>query len=407
MLSFRLFNYFYGYLFIKISGFGLEKFINLSIRKEILLWDMKYQGDCMYAKIRIADFRRLRPLVRKTHCKVSLLQRHGFPFLAHRVRHRKMLIAGGVLFCMCLYLLSSFVWFVEVVGLVSLPAEVVLHAARQGGLKPGIMKKNLDLKAVEHALLVDIPEIAWAGITVRGTRAVIDVAEKTVVRVEDKTPAHIISTKDGLMEEVIALVGEAAVRRGETVRRGQVIISGAITPKVKDATGSLAPVPGAPVQLVRAQGIAKARVWYQTYGEAGLQKEVARRTGRSVTHAVLKVGQSEKIIKLGSIPYACYEVEETSKSLTNWRNKNFTVESKIVTYYEVEKSEVPLTPEEAREEAKQIALTALQDKIPDGVQILNRSIEVLKTAETNLVRVKVVVETLEDIGTSQHIHNTQ
>lgn len=406
MLSFRLYNHFYGYLIIKITGSTLEKFINLCMCKGIMLWDMKRRENCMYIKMRISDFRQIRPLVRKTHCKAQILARYGLPFLLYRVRHRKMLIAGGVLFCVCLYLLSSFLWFVEVSGLLTLPAEAVLQVAQQAGLKPGVLKRNIDVKQVEHALLLQIPDIAWTGITLRGTRAVIEVAEKTVVRAGDKAPAHIIAAKDGLLEELIALVGEARVRRGETVRKGQIIISGVIVPKVKDAEGNLTTNPGAPVHMVHAQGITKARIWYQTYGEAGMYKQVAGRTGRTYTHVVLKAGEVEKIIKQGRIPFPYYDVEEVTKSLPAWRNKSIPVEFKIVTYYEVKWSQVSLTPEDAREEAKLMALAALQEQIPDGVQVLSRNIEVLKTAEPDLIRVKVIVETLEDIGIAQRIDNT-
>jgi similar to stage IV sporulation protein len=407
LLSFRLFNSFYGYLTINITGIAPEKFINLCTRKGIVLWDMNWKENNMHAKIRISDFRRIRPLVRKTHCTVAIITRHGFPFFMHRARNRKMLIAGGVLFCICLYLLSSFIWFVEVGGLISLPPEAVLHVARQAGLKPGVFKSNVDLKQVEHSLLVQIPDIAWAGITVRGTRAMIEVAEKTVVYAEDKAPANIIAAKDGLVEELIALVGEAMVHRGETVRKGQLLISGVMIQKTKDMAGNLAPIPDAPARVVQAKGIAKARIWYQSYGEAGLFKEVSSRTGRTCTHVVLKVGEVERIIKQGSIPFLYYEVEEVSKNLPAWRNKSIPVESKIVTYYEIERSQIPLTPEEAREEAKRIALAVLQEQVPESVQVLSRNIEVLKTAETDLVRVKVIVETLEDIGMAQHIHNAQ
>jgi similar to stage IV sporulation protein len=400
-----LFNYINGYLRLKISGFTLEKFINLSMRRGIVLWDMKRQDNSMYVKMRISDFRQIRPLVRKTHCKIEILTRHGFPFILYSVRHRKMLIAGGVLFCICLYLLSSFVWFVEVSGLISLPPEAVLHVARQAGLKPGIMKRSVDLKQVEHILLLQIPDIAWAGITLRGTRAIVEIAEKTVVPVGDKAPANILAAKDGLVEELIVLVGEARVRRGETVRQGQTLISGNMVPKVKDLEGNLVPNLNAPVQLVHAQGIAKARIWYQTYGEAGLNKEVTCRTGRTYTRVVSKVGEVEKIIKGGEMPFLNYEIEEASKTLLgNGGIKTSPVELKVVTYYELKRSQVPLTPEEAREEAKLTALAALQEQIPDGVQVLSRNIEVLKTAEPDLIRVKVIVETLEDIGIAQHIH---
>jgi similar to stage IV sporulation protein len=407
LLSFRLSNYFRGFLVVKITGQTLEKFINLCIHKGIYLWDIKRLEDAIIAKIRVEDFRTIRPIIRRAHCKIHLVSRYGFPFFLYRMRYRKMLIAGGVLFCVCLYMLYSFVWFIETVGLISLPEEAVLNAAKQAGLKSGTTKNKVDVKLVEHTLLVQIPEIAWVGVTLKGTKAVIEVAEKTVVRVEDKSPAHIIAAKDGLMEEIIALVGEAAVQRGEMVRQGQLLINGALVPKVKDFAGNLVPVPDSPPQLTHAQGIAKARIWYQAYGESGLMKQIDRRTGRIFTHIVLKVGQVEKIIKDGLVPFGYYETEEAYKRVPSWRNKHIPVESKIITFYEIELQEAPLTVDEAREEAKRMAFEKLQHQIPEGVQVLNRNIEVLKTAETDIVRVKVIVETLEDIGQIQKINSTQ
>lgn len=54
--------------------------------------------------------------------------------------------------------------------------------------------------------------------------------------------------------------------------------------------------------------------------------------------------------------------------------------------------------EEARELGKAKALSEVQLLIPETAQVLSRTIEVLQTPEANLVRVKVNVETAEDIG---------
>lgn len=407
MLSLRLFNYLRGYLVVEITGVTTEKLINLCTYKGIYLWDIKWRKNSIISKIHIDDFRRVRPLARKTHCSIKIKGRYGLPFFVYSIRNRKMLLAGGLLFCICLYVMSSFIWFVRVSGLTSLQEETVLNIVRQAGLKPGVQKNRLDLKHVEHLLLLQIPEISWTGITIQGTRAVVEIAEKTMEPVQDKTPAHIIASKDGLMEEIIALVGETAVQRGETVRKGQVLISGTIMPRIKDEAGNMVQAPNGQPQQIRAQGITKARIWYQAYGESSMIKQVRQRTGRTFTHVVLKAGQWEKIVKEGIVPFGDYEIEQTSKKPTSWRNKDVPVESNVITFYETVIADIPLTPDEAREEAKRLALEALRKQIPEDAQVLSRNIEVIKTSETDIVRIKVVVETLEDIGNIHKINNVQ
>jgi len=407
LLSLRLFNYLRGYLVVEITGVTTEKLINLCTYKGIYLWDIKWRKNSIISKIHIDDFRRVRPLARKTHCSIKIKGRYGLPFFVYSIRNRKMLLAGGLLFCICLYVMSSFIWFVRVSGLTSLQEETVLNIVRQAGLKPGVQKNRLDLKHVEHLLLLQIPEISWTGITIQGTRAVVEIAEKTMEPVQDKTPAHIIASKDGLMEEIIALVGETAVQRGETVRKGQVLISGTIMPRIKDEAGNMVQAPNGQPQQIRAQGITKARIWYQAYGESSMIKQVRQRTGRTFTHVVLKAGQWEKIVKEGIVPFGDYEIEQTSKKPTSWRNKDVPVESNVITFYETVIADIPLTPDEAREEAKRLALEALRKQIPEDAQVLSRNIEVIKTSETDIVRIKVVVETLEDIGNIHKINNVQ
>jgi similar to stage IV sporulation protein len=136
-------------------------------------------------------------------------------------------------------------------------------------------------------------------------------------------------------------------------------------------------------------------------------KQVRQRTGRTFTHVVLKVGQWEKIVKEGIVPFGDYEVEQTSKKLLSWRNKKIPVESNITTFYETAIADLQLTPDEAKEEAKGMALEALRKQIPEDAQMLSRNIEVIKISEADLVRIKVVVETLEDIGYIQKIDNVQ
>ena len=45
----------------------------------------------MYAKVGVADYKRLRQVAKKTKSKVKIQNKKGLPFLAHKYRKRKNL----------------------------------------------------------------------------------------------------------------------------------------------------------------------------------------------------------------------------------------------------------------------------------------------------------------------------
>jgi len=53
--------------------------------------------------------------------------------------------------------------------------------------------------------------------------------------------------------------------------------------------------------------------------------------------------------------------------------------------------------------ARSKALDTVQNVIPESAQVLSHQVEILKTAEPGIVRAKVTVETIEDIGQTINI----
>lgn len=404
MLTLRLTNYLHGTVRVKISGAIPERFINLCLARGIFLWGITKHNEDVYASLRLPDFFRIRPLARRSHNRVEAVGHAGFPFTLKRIRRRKMLVVGAALFFVFLNLLTARIWFVDVSGHKQVAAERITAAAAANGLRPGVAKDALDLKAVEKELLLALPELAWVGVNLTGTKALIEVVEKTLPKAEDKSPAHVVAAKDGVITEVIAIAGQAAVKKGDTVKRGDLLIKGfadAPPPAAKDQT----PIITVPASFIRASGIVKARVWYESYGEAGLTQEVLRRTGRKAVAVSLRAGGRELVLKKAADqPFPRFETETVHKKLSGGRNSNFAVESIIDISHELVAERYEITVEQAREIARGKALAAVQDRIPEEAQVLARDVVTLQTAEPRFVRVKVTVETVEDIGQTMNIN---
>lgn len=394
-MTVKLFNYITGTVTLKVSGPMPEKFMNLCMNHKKSLLSISKKDEDFIISMSLSDFFSMRPLVRKSQNHVKVIGYAGLPFVTREIKRRKMLVVGGAVFLLLLNLLMSYIWFIDILGAKSIPGQQVRGVLYEQGLRPGRLKDQVDVKKVQDQILLSIPEIAWVSIEFTGTRALVEIVEKTLPKALDKAPAHIVAAKDGVITEVIALAGESAVKKGDTVKKGDILIKG-VAYENKTATSNQSEA--APL-LIRAKGIVTARVWYEGYGETELVQSIRERTGQEYVGVKVRIG--ERVMTLKEVkmpPDQLFEVEEVNKKLTPWRNCDIVVESIISTYYEVRNIDVHLSLEEAREQGKTKALADLQTLIPETAYVLLRTIEVLKTPETNLVRVRVNVETAEDIG---------
>ncbi|MBE0466134.1 MAG: sporulation protein YqfD [Candidatus Desulforudis sp.] len=400
MFVLKILAYLFGYVTLVVSGRTLEKFINLATRRGIYFWDIRrLDADRIMIKARLNGVKPLRHIARDTGSRFKISHRMGLPFLLGQARRRKTLTFGAVFFLVVLYCLSSFVWFVQVDGNVKIADREILRAAREAGLYRGAAKWRFEVFAIEDGIKEKIPEIAWVGLEVTGTRAVITVAEKTLPPPDTgDNPSDIFAAKAGLVRDVMVLSGQAVVQEGDTVFPGQLLVSGEIwPPEALDPGGAILDVEP---RLVRARGIVNARVWYEAYGEAPLVEEIHEATGREEKRVTIRVSGREFVISgPRRAPFKTYEVFETVREGPGWRNYALPVEIVTTVYRETKTRLVRHDRPEAVRLAESQAREILKERIPRGAKVLNERVDlVLAGAGEKLVRIQVIVETLEDIG---------
>ncbi|MBO8136714.1 MAG: sporulation protein YqfD [Desulfotomaculum sp.] len=407
MFLFRLMSFLFGHVSLIVQGKTLEKFINMASSRGIYLWDITKVGkDKMLVRVRISGIKPLRHIARSTGSRFKINSREGMPFLIERMKKRKVMVVGAVVFLAVLYMLSSFIWFIDISGNNKLTREEVLRAARQAGLAPGVLKWNVNKTAVEQNIKDKLPIVSWAGVYIKGTKARIEIVEKKMPekKAAENQPAHIVAKKAGLIKDVLVLSGQAAVKEGDTVSAGQVLISGEIIPGEKPEselqTGEEAPSPITMPRYVHAKGIVRARVWYEGYGEARLVEEGKRLSGRQVERVCMKIAGKEIILKgPKEVPFKEYERREKVKTLPVWRNIKVPVELYNVQFLELEDYREERSLKEARKQAEKKAVSAIKEKMPADAKIMEQRVERINTGQDeNLVRVKVFIESLENIG---------
>lgn len=396
----RLLQFILGYIVISARGQGVERLVNLAVSRGILLWDLQTFKDKTVFRTYPDNFFLLRPLSRKARCSLRVEKKRGFPFLWARLKKRRGLLVGFFLFVLILYVLSNFIWFIEIKGHDKVPEEVILATARELDLVPGALKRNLDLPALEMEFLLVCRELSWVGLQTQGTKLTIEVAEK-IVSLKDVRgiTSDLVASRDGLIEDVLTLVGEAKVVPGETVTKGQLLISGTLAGEQAGSRPDEVTEEGVVLKNVRARGEVWARVWYEFFSTVSLVEIVREKTGQLATGFSLRFDDRKVRFGQKSSPYRNY-ARETIKYRFKWRNLAVPVEFIIVNYYELLVTGQEITREETLYKARKDVFSLAEKYIPASVERLSHEVTEVSLSRKGRIRVRLMIETRENIATS-------
>lgn len=224
-------KYFKGYVYVRLSGYAPERFLNLCGSHDILIWNLKSTKDGYEFCISVAGFKQLRPILKKTRTHIRIQKRYGMPFELYHYRKRKMFAMGMLLFAGLIYYLSGFIWNIEVNGNSYLSEEVVLCFLSKEHASFGTKKKNIDCAALEETLRSRYPEVIWTSIKIYGTKMTVDIQENLLPEEnyeekKEETAHDIVAADDGLITEMITRSGTPVVTVGTPVKKGDVLVNG-------------------------------------------------------------------------------------------------------------------------------------------------------------------------------------
>ena len=395
LLLLRLWNYLRGYVIIIVEGYFIEKFLNICTHRQILLWDVRVQKEQLVTmKLSINGFKLIRPIAKKTKCRVRLLKKIGLPFIFNKYRRRKAFYAGAVLFVVLIYVMTSFVWSVEITGNKKLQTSLLEDALAQNGIKTGTLKYRIDTDSTVTGMLLALKDISWISIAVRGTKVKVDLRERIEVPViiPKNVPCEIVALKDGLIKQVIAKEGVEAVVEGDTVKKGQVLISGRI------------PLGGGEnkFRMVHAMGTVAARTWYEEQAPVKLTIVSRLRTGKVVHDHTLILFSWKMDIFHENNSFQEFTPAEVRKKLSIGEDLVFPIEWVTVSFYEEKLVKASVNEEDAKEAAVENAYKKVMVQLPEGAKVIKKNVKFINGGDTELIA-RVTLECVEDIGTSKQI----
>ena len=216
-----LLYYIFGYVNISVEGYFIQRFINICISKNILLWNMKRKkSSFLYTNIGMKDFRKMKEIAKITKCRVKIQRKRGLPFLLNKYKKRKIFAISLAVILLLIFGTSNFVWNIEIVGNNTIETSEIMKDLNENGLKTGMIKQKINTKEVINNIRLKRNDIAWIGVNIKGTNAIVSIveADKKPEIIDENEYCNIVTRKDGIITKINVQNGTALVKEGDIVK---------------------------------------------------------------------------------------------------------------------------------------------------------------------------------------------
>lgn len=385
-------NYILGYIRVEIEGYFIERLINLCVSKKILLWSSKRKKTTLlYTNISIKDFKEITKIAKQTKCKVKIKEKKGIPFIFNKYKKRKIFFIFLLLITIGILSLSNFIWNIEIEGNNNINKQEIIEELKEHGLSVGKTKNTLNTKEIVNKMRLQRNDLAWIGIEIKGTNAIVKVveADKKPEIIKEEEYCNIVATKPGIILKVNALNGTPLVKEGDVIKEGSLLIGGWLEGKY---TG---------IRYVHANGEVQAKVWYTETQKIDLKQVISMQTENSENKYSVKINNFQINFYKTLSKFKKYDTIEKTKKVKIFSDFYLPIEITEKTNIELVENTIENTIEEAKEKAVQEAKKILDEQVKNKEKLVNTYINYEETEQ--YVQAQVIYEVLEEIWTKEKI----
>jgi similar to stage IV sporulation protein len=385
-----------GFVKISVECPFPERFLNLCAHNGVAFWGVeRIDGVRLEAAIPAKDLGRAEEFLTRLGGKLTVLRQSGAVFFFARFKTRYALLAGLIICIAALMISGRYIWDFSVEGNFTIADEEILQALRETGVTVGTLVSSVDIETVRNQMLLKLDGLLWVSVNVTGSHANVVVRER--VEKPDiicrNTPVNIIAEKAGLITRIDTFSGSAQVFMGDTVEKGQLLVSGLVD------SGRIG------VRLMNARAEVTARTWTELNAVTLTGAVGKNYTGRSKSRFALVFGGRRINLSFGSSqPYAMYDKMSGTSVLRLPQNMVFPIALVRETYTEYE----PVSYRMAEEVAEGFLRAALEEELIKCVsrgQILSR--QFTSRPGDGLSAAVLVAESIERIDVSRRIEMSE
>ncbi len=333
--------------------------------------------------------------------KVSVSDLRGFPVAIRFLRCRLGILLGMIVFVLWSVVSQRIIWDIRIDGNTVTPDSEIIELLSELGCGYGAWIPSIDYDDVHAQYLARSRTIGWISVFMNGTVAEVQVRELVkpeTVRHEDGVYANVVAAEGGEIEIVRVFEGQAAVKKGDVVKAGDLVISGIV--EKKDPYQ-----PEGGFRYEYAAGEVIARTARSIEVEIGLQREEKVYTGEETVRKNIKIfGNLVKLFQNSGIVYTKYDkIDKIERvSLFGRLDLPLWLEETVFREYRYERREI--SPEEAAAEAF-AELRRLTDEAVENGELLQRTVSSSLEDGKYIIRCLLYIE--RDIGETKEFTVTE
>lgn len=274
-----------------------ERLIDRALQAGARFACVRRSGNSLLVSADPAGAALLAGLCRQYAIPCRILRRSGCTALRELLRRRWTLLPGILLGALLCALFFSRIWFVDVsfvAGSADAGAETQIRAVLADlGVHAGMAARKADTTLLRDQLAAHTGGLSFVGVRRQGVRLLVEAAcEQPAPPVYEIDYARdLVAARDGIVRSVAVQAGTAAVRPGDTVRAGQLLIRGE------------EPAGGDEMRPVNALGRVRASCWVEGCASAGTRTELLKPTGRTRSSSRLRLfGMELRLTDCASYP---------------------------------------------------------------------------------------------------------
>lgn len=417
-----------GSVKVRIEGRGIERFFNIAAQRGIMIEKIetkeipaaehdrhdnrvekneleneeRKQGKTVCFQTSPKDFKRLKSIARKTDVLLRITEKHGFPFLLILGRRRSLWVGGLAAFFLLICLSSFYVWDISFEGNHRFTDETLLHFMATVPVQCGMRKSRISCTELEKRIRNAFPEISWVSAELTGTRLTIHLRENNRIlqaRLEPESPCELTAGTDGTVTRIIVRNGKARVKVGDTVKAGDVLVSGELP--LYDDFETLVKI-----NKVHADAEVYAKTTRTVEWKCPETKEIRARTGKRRRGIFFKFLDLEFCFLMPDLKKeSTWELFMEESQLKLSKNFYLPVYGGILTAEEYVPYEKVLTEAEISESADRYLNEYLQNFTEKGIQILGSDVRIERSESHWTIHGTLTV--VEDIAKESPIPEDQ
>lgn len=392
-----------GSVKVRIDGRGMERFFNIAAQRGIVIEKIetkeipaaeydgnrhdrydnhvekkelekedKKQGKTVCFEISPRNFKRLKPIARKTDVRLRITEKHGFPFWLILGRRRSLWAGGLAAFFLLIYLSSFYVWDISFDGNHRFTDEMLLHFMDAIPVQCGMRKKEISCGDLEKQIRNAFPEIGWVSAELTGTRLTVHVRENGILKVEtgSDAPCELTAGSDGTVTKIIVRNGIVRVKAGDEVKTGDVLVSGKLP--IYDDSETLVKT-----NLVHADAEVYAETTRTVTWKIPVAEEIRAGTGKKRMGVFFKFLDTEFCFLMPDLKKeSSWELFMEESQLRFSKNFYLPVYGGILAAREYIPYEKVLTKSEVSDSADRYLNEYMQNLTEKGIQILGSDVKI-------------------------------